>query len=83
MNKSSSISDVAQLAKVGKTSVSRYLNGEHHLLSEKLKERIKNAIEVLDYTPNPLARSLKNKRSKLIGLLLADINNPYLSLIHI
>ncbi|BBR91118.1 TPA: LacI family DNA-binding transcriptional regulator [Escherichia coli] len=77
MNKSSSISDVAQLAKVGKTSVSRYLNGEHHLLSEKLKERIKNAIEVLDYTPNPLARSLKNKRSKLIGLLLADINNPY------
>ena len=41
MNKSSSISDVAQLAKVGKTSVSRYLNGEHHLLSEKLKERIK------------------------------------------
>lgn len=77
MNKSSSITDVARLAKAGKTSVSRYLNGEHHLLSPQLKERIKNAIETLNYSPNSLARSLKSKRSKLVGLLLADINNPY------
>ncbi len=77
MNKNCSITDVARLAKVGKTSVSRYLNEEHHLLSPQLQKRIKDAIETLHYSPNPLARSLKNKRSKLVGVLLADINNPY------
>ncbi|MFV0450462.1 MAG: LacI family DNA-binding transcriptional regulator [Vibrio sp.] len=71
------ISDVAKHAKVGKTSVSRYLNDELDKLSPALKEKIANAIEYLSYQPNQSARMLKAGQSKLIGLLLADITNPY------
>ena len=38
------ISDVAKAAKTGKTSISRYLNGEKHLLSDALLARIEHAI---------------------------------------
>lgn len=71
------ISDVASIAKTGKTSVSRYLNGEQHLLSDDLKQRIEQAIQQLDYRPSQMARSLKGGQTRLIGLILADITNPY------
>lgn len=71
------ISDVARQAGVGKTSVSRYLNGELQLLSEDLRSRIGAAIKALDYRPSQSARALKAGRSRLIGLVLADITNPY------
>lgn len=71
------ISDVAKAAKTGKTSVSRYLNGEQHLLSDDLKTRIESAIKQLDYRPSQMARGLKRGRTRLIGLIIADITNPY------
>ena len=71
------INDVAKAAKTGKTSVSRYLNGEHHALSPDLKQRIELAIAALDYRPNQMARGLKRGRTRLIGLIIADITNPY------
>lgn len=71
------ISDVAKMAKTGKTSVSRYLNGEQHLLSAELRERIEQAISSLDYHPSQMARGLKRGRTRLIGLIIADITNPY------
>lgn len=71
------ISDVARAAKTGKTSISRYLNGEKHLLSEALLARIETAIAELDYRPSLMARSLKRGRTRLIGLIIADITNPY------
>ena len=71
------ISDVAKYAKVGKTSVSRYLNGEQAKLSDPLREKISQAIEHLHFRPNHSARMLKAGHSKLIGLLLADVTNPY------
>ncbi|MEL0624922.1 LacI family DNA-binding transcriptional regulator [Marinomonas arenicola] len=71
------ISDVANYAKVGKTSVSRYLNGEQDKLSDALRDKIADAIEHLDFRPNHSARMLKAGHSKLIGLLLADVTNPY------
>ncbi|WP_219702679.1 LacI family DNA-binding transcriptional regulator [Marinomonas lutimaris] len=77
-NKSfTTISDVAKYAKVGKTSVSRYLNGEQDKLSEELREKIAQAIAHLDFRPNHSARMLRAGHSKLIGLLLADVTNPY------
>ena len=77
-NKSfTTISDVAKYAKVGKTSVSRYLNGEQDKLSEELREKITQAIAHLDFRPNHSARMLRAGHSKLIGLLLADVTNPY------
>lgn len=71
------ISDVARAARSGKTSVSRYLNGEHHRLSDDLKQRIETAIVELDYRPSQMARSLKGGQTRLIGLIIADITNPY------
>ena len=71
------IRDVAARAKAGKTSISRYLNGEFHLLSDDLRQRIENAIQELEYRPNQMARSLKYGRTRLIGLIIADISNPF------
>lgn len=63
--------------KTGKTSISRYLNGEKHLLSDALLARIEKAIADLDYRPSLMARGLKRGRTRLIGLIIADITNPY------
>ena len=58
------ISDVAKAAKTGKTSISRYLNGEKHLLSDDLLSRIEKAIAELDYRPSLMARGLKHGRAR-------------------
>ncbi len=71
------ISDVAREAGTGKTSVSRFLNGETNVLSAELRARIETAIKRLDYRPNQMARGLKRGRNRLIGMLVADITNPY------
>ena len=71
------ISDVAREAGTGKTSISRYLNGELSVLSPDLRARIEAAIERLDYQPNQMARGLKRGRNRLIGMLIADLTNPY------
>ncbi len=75
--RSATIRDVAAKAQAGKTSISRYLNGEFHLLSDDLKQRIEAAIQELNYRPNQMARSLKYGRTRLIGLIIADISNPF------
>jgi LacI family kdg operon repressor len=71
------ITDVAREAGTGKTSVSRYLNGELSVLSPELRGRIEAAIKRLDYQPNQMARGLKRGRNRLIGMLVADLTNPY------
>ncbi|NYH20326.1 LacI family DNA-binding transcriptional regulator [Paraburkholderia bryophila] len=71
------ITDVAREAGTGKTSISRYLNGEMSVLSPDLRARIEAAIARLDYQPNQMARGLKRGRNRLIGMLLADLTNPY------
>jgi LacI family kdg operon repressor len=71
------ISDVAREAGTGKTSVSRYLNGETHVLSADLRRRIEAAIARLNYRPNQMARGLKRGRNRLLGMLAADLTNPY------
>ncbi|MDI9682238.1 LacI family DNA-binding transcriptional regulator, partial [Burkholderia cenocepacia] len=71
------ISDVAREAGTGKTSVSRYLNGETHVLSVDLRQRIEAAIARLNYRPNQMARGLKRGRNRLLGMPAADLTNPY------
>ncbi|NML31079.1 LacI family DNA-binding transcriptional regulator [Paraburkholderia antibiotica] len=71
------ITDVAREAGTGKTSISRYLNGEMSALSPELRARIEAAIARLDYQPNQMARGLKRGRNRLIGMLVADLTNPY------
>jgi len=73
------IDDVARLAGVSKSSVSRVVNGNFQYMSEKMKQKIIAAIEELEYTPNSLAQSLKKKKSQVIGIVLSDISNTFWS----
>lgn len=71
------ITEVARHAGVSKTSVSRYLGGEIALLSEHARSRIEQAVAALAYRPSQMARGLKRGRTRLIGMIVADILNPY------
>lgn len=79
--KSITIIDVAAAAGVSKTTVSRYLNGKFEFMSSQSRERIAATIERLNYRPNNLARGLKSKRSKLLGVIVSDIKNPFSSIL--
>ena len=68
--------DVARLAGVSVTAVSRHLNGNIKL-PEQTVSMIEDAVRELDYRPNPHARSLSRGRSDTIGLVIPDIGNPY------
>jgi DNA-binding LacI/PurR family transcriptional regulator len=72
--------DVAEKAGVSISSVSRAFR-EDTYISKKVKQRILNAAEELGYTPNLMARSLKNQKSHIIGLIISDIDNPFYSII--
>lgn len=69
--------DVAERAGVSKASVSRFIGDDRALLSDAIALRIEQAIDELGYHPNQMARGLKRGRTRLIGMLVADIRNPY------
>lgn len=72
------IIDVAKLARVSKSTVSRYLNGQvTGRMTEETKARIEEAIEELNYNPSDIARSLKRKSTNVIGLVINDMTNPF------
>ncbi|WP_141320989.1 LacI family DNA-binding transcriptional regulator [Halomonas halmophila] len=71
------ILEVARDAGVSKTSVSRFYSGERDRLSQHMQQRIAEAAERLGYQPNPMARGLKGGPSGLVGMLVADIRNPF------
>lgn len=71
------IRDVAKLAGVSMSTVSKYINGGH-VRPENIGA-IREAIEKLDYRVNPFARSLKAQRSRSIGILLPDLTAPFFS----
>ncbi|OMF75964.1 LacI family DNA-binding transcriptional regulator [Paenibacillus glucanolyticus] len=70
------IKDVAKQAGVSVATVSRVLNGNGYV-HEDTRSKVEQSIRELNYTPNEVARSLYKRKSKLIGLLLPDIMNPY------
>lgn len=70
------LTDVANLAGVSATTVSRVINN-HGYLSEKTKQKVFDAMRELNYQPNSLARSLQGKKMKLIGVIFPSITNPF------
>ncbi|WP_085522467.1 LacI family DNA-binding transcriptional regulator [Tuberibacillus sp. Marseille-P3662] len=75
--KTMTISDVAQHAKVSKSTVSQYLNHRFDYMGEDTKLRIERTIEELGYQPNFVARSLKQKSTKSIGVIVANILHTF------
>jgi LacI family transcriptional regulator len=69
--------DVAAAAGVHPATASRALNPETRLLvSEETARRVSAAAAELGYRPNPVARSLRTRRSHTVGVLIPDLNNP-------
>lgn len=71
------ISDVAKFAGVSKSTVSQYLNKRYDYMREETKLRIEQAIEELGYQPNIVARSLKQKRTSTIGVIVSNILHTF------
>ena len=69
--------DVAAAARVHPATASRALNPETRILvSEDTARRVTDAAAKLGYRPNPVARSLRTRRSHTVGVLIPDLNNP-------
>ncbi|MEN3183741.1 MAG: LacI family DNA-binding transcriptional regulator [Atribacterota bacterium] len=71
-----SIKDVARLAGVSASTVSRVIN-KRGKTSKETEEKVWKAIEALQYRPNLLARGLRSQKTKLLGLLVPDIDSPF------
>ena len=70
------LTDVAKLAGVSPTTVSRVINRKGYL-SDKTISKVEAAMRELAYKPNNLARSLQGKSAKLIGLIFPNISNVF------
>jgi LacI family transcriptional regulator len=70
------IRDIAHLAGVSHTTVSRALNNDPRVLPETVK-KVLAVVEAKKYRPDPLARRFAQGKSHLIGLIVSDIKNPF------
>ncbi|TCA65678.1 LacI family DNA-binding transcriptional regulator [Rhizobium leguminosarum] len=70
------IREVAKLAGVSTGTVSRILN-DHPSVTNELRARVTAIIKDLGYTPDPSARSMRGKVSRLIGIVIPDLTNPF------
>ncbi len=72
-----SINDVARVAGVSKSTVSRALgNGP---VSDDVRAKVEAAVRQTGYRPNLMARRLRSQQSGILGVIVADIRNPYSS----
>ena len=79
MKKKISIGDIAKHLNISKTTVSFVLNGkarEKHI-SESLEEKVLTYIKEVGYKPNAFARGLRTGKTKIIGMLVEDISDPF------
>ncbi|GAC1375244.1 MAG: LacI family DNA-binding transcriptional regulator [Pseudarthrobacter sp.] len=70
--------DVAELAGVSQATVSRVMSSSPKL-SPATKARVQAAMETLGYVPHAGAQAMKTKRTNTIGVVVADLNNPFYS----
>ncbi|MBM7840056.1 LacI family kdg operon repressor [Alkalihalobacillus xiaoxiensis] len=69
--------DVAQKAGVSKSTISQYVNGRFHYMATDTKEKIEEAIKQLNYRPNALAQGLRQRKSKTIAVIVANILHAF------
>lgn len=75
------ISDIAKALDVSKTTVSLVLNGKARQaqISKKMEERVLKYIDEVGYKPNLFAQGLRTGKTKIIGMMLEDISDPFFS----
>jgi LacI family kdg operon repressor len=71
------MADVAKEANVSKSTVSQYLNQRFEYMGEDTKKRVEEAIQKLNYRPNIIARSLRQKKTSTIGVIVANILHSF------
>ncbi len=71
------IREIAKRAGVGIATVSRYINNTGYVSDDAKQKKFKKEIDNLNYTPNALARAIFTKESKIIGLMIPNISNPF------
>ena len=77
-----SIKDVALLANVSVATVSHVIN-KTRFVSQESSARVEDAIRTLGYVPSAVARSLKSKTTRTLGMLIPNSSNPYFAqLVH-
>ena len=72
-----SLADISRRAGVSIATASRVLNGSSHPVSEAMRSRVLQAAEELGYRPSELARALVKRTSRIIGVIVGDIVDPY------
>ncbi|MEG0251626.1 MAG: LacI family DNA-binding transcriptional regulator [Christensenellaceae bacterium] len=77
-NRRVTIKDVASSAGISIGTVSRVISNKGYV-SKEAREKIERAIKELNYIPNTAARSMINKTSKIVGVIVPEINNPFLA----
>ncbi|AXX65092.1 LacI family transcriptional regulator [Bombilactobacillus bombi] len=77
MNKKSNIKDVARLANVSTATVSRFLNGDLKRMSSKTAFKVNSAINILHYVPNFAARQMVTNSSRMIAVIVANIDDYF------
>jgi len=70
------IFDVARKARVSKSLVSMVIRDEDGV-SPKAREAVLQAVEELNYRPNVIARSLVQRRTRILGVMISDLSNPF------
>lgn len=73
------IKDIAKLVGVSTATISHYINRNYSKMSEKTKQSIKEAIELTGYQPSMAAKGLATSDYKTVGVVIADITNPFIS----
>jgi len=76
MKNKATIKDIARLANVSHTTVSRALNDKSRIRNET-KEKILAIVKQLNYQPNFIARGLVMRRTRTLGLIITTIANPF------
>lgn len=74
------VADVARLAHVSKSTAARVLSNRGSA-SQTARKKVMEAAEQLGYYPNALARAMSEGRSKMIGVVIPDISNPFFSVV--
>jgi LacI family transcriptional regulator len=72
-----SLADISRRAGVSIATASRVLNGSSHPVSDSTRERVLTAAEELGYRPSELARALVKRTSRIVGVIVGDIVDPY------
>src|SRR5580700_8882649 len=75
-NRAATIKDVARLAEVSTATVSAVMNGTAKVSPVRTK-RVVEALEVLDYHPDQIARSFRTRRTHVVGMIIPDVSNDF------